>query len=383
MRTLFAVLFAAILAGCASVPPPPPPPDPLLRDALFAPPSRPVASGDVFALSEPMQRYLKEHIALEVRRQGRQAGLAEALYRRGQLRLDYDATYTRSAAEAFEARSGNCLSLVLMTAAFAKALGLDVRYQNAYLEETWSRSADLLVRSGHINVTLGSRLLDAGTTRTVSALTIDFLPVGEIRGMRVQEIDEPTVVAMYLNNRAVELLAEGQVDEAYWWAREAVRRTPGFAGGYITLGVLYARRGADAPAAAVFARVLEREPDNTQALANQALTYQRLGRHADAAALQRRLARLEAQSPFQDFHLGLAAMKRQDYSTARALFAKEVNRADYYHEFHFWLALANYQLGDHEQARVHLKRAMDASTTRNDRDLYAAKLARLREHGMR
>jgi len=35
------------------------------------------------------------------------------------------------------------------------------------------------------------------------------------------------------------------------------------------------------------------------------------------------------------------------------------------------------------RARVHLKRAMDASTTRNDRDLYAAKLARLREHGMR
>jgi len=26
---------------------------------------------------------------------------------------------------------------------------------------------------------------------------------------------------------------------------------------------------------------------------------------------------------------------------------------------------------------------MEASTTRNDRDLYAAKLARLREHGLR
>ena len=379
---LLAAVLAVGLAGCASVPPPPAP-DSLLNDALFAPPSQPVASEDVFALSEPMRRYLRENIANEVRRQGRQQGLADALYRKGHLKLDYESTYTRSAAEAFEARSGNCLSLVLMTAAFAKALDLQVRYQNAYLEETWSRSADLLVRSGHINVTLGSRLLDAGTSRTISSLTIDFLPVGEIRGMRVQEINEATVVAMYLNNRAVELLADGKPDDAYWWAREAVRRAPDFAGGYITLGVLYARRGADAQAVAVFARVLEREPDNKQALANQVLAYQRLGREADAAAAQRRLTRLEAQAPFQDFQRGVAAMKRQDYSTARALFAKEVNRADYYHEFHFWLALANFQLGQYDEARVHLTRAMEASTSRNDRDLYAAKLAWLRAHGAR
>ncbi len=350
---------------------------------MFAPPSRPVANDDVFALSEPMQRYLKDNIAHEVRRQGRQAGLAEALYRKGQLRLEYESTFTRSAAEAFDARSGNCLSLVLMTAAFAKALGLDVRYQNAYLEETWSRSADLLVRSGHINVTLGSRLFDTGTNRALNPLTIDFLPVGEIRGLRIQEIDEATVVAMYLNNRAVELLAEGLVDDAYWWARDAVRRAPAFTGGYITLGVLYARRGADGLAVAVFNRALERDADNTQALANLGFAYQRLGRHADAAAVQQRLARLESQTPFRDFELGLAAMKRQDYQTARTLFAREVKRADYYHEFHFWLALANYRLGEVDEARTHLARAMETSTARGDRDLYAAKLAWLRKHGAR
>ena len=71
------------------------------------------------------------------------------------------------------------------------------------------------------------------------------------------------------------------------------------------------------------------------------------------------------------------------YNESRALFAKEVNRADYYHEFHFWLALASYQLGQYEEARAHLTRAMEASTSRNDRDLYAAKLAWLRTHGAR
>jgi hypothetical protein len=70
-------------------------------------------------------------------------------------------------------------------------------------------------------------------------------------------------------------------------------------------------------------------------------------------------------------------MKVGDFKTARDLFAKEVDRAAYYHEFHFWLAIASARLGDLEQARRHLAIAVENSTTRSDHDLYAAKLDRL------
>ncbi len=52
---------------------------------------------------------------------------------------------------------------LIMTAAFAKELGLQVTYQSAYLEETWGRSGDLLVRSGHVNVTLDRKMGDRNT----------------------------------------------------------------------------------------------------------------------------------------------------------------------------------------------------------------------------
>jgi len=42
-----------------------------------------------------------------------------------------------------------------MTAAFAKELGLQVRYQSAYITEAWRRKGDLLLLNGHVNVTLG------------------------------------------------------------------------------------------------------------------------------------------------------------------------------------------------------------------------------------
>jgi hypothetical protein len=125
----------------------------------------------------------------------------------------------------------------------------------------------------------------------------------------------------------------------------------------------------------VLVYILEREPRNTRALANLAETYTRLARPADAEAARTRLAAIEAVPPFHFFNLGLDAAKQNDWRSARNFFAREVARADYYHEFHFWLGLADWQLGDVVQARKHLQLAMDNSTTRGQHDLYAAKLA--------
>jgi hypothetical protein len=76
----------------------------------------------------------------------------------------------------------------------------------------------------------------------------------------------------------------------------------------------------------------------------------------------------------------MAAVQRNDWRTARELFAREVARADTYHEFHFWLGVADWRLGDEAAARRHLTIAIDNSLTRNQHDLYAAKLQWLQTH---
>ncbi len=112
----------------------------------------------VFALSPAMKHYLEVDIAPQLRSMGRQRGLVDALYSRAHLRLDYDTDSTRTAAEAFDARAGNCLSLVVMTAALAKHLGLPIRFQALIGQESWSRSGDLSFVNGHVNITVARRL---------------------------------------------------------------------------------------------------------------------------------------------------------------------------------------------------------------------------------
>jgi Tfp pilus assembly protein PilF len=380
MGNVLAMIAALAVSGCASLWPSEEAPAPvLLRDALFAPPSQPVRAAAVFEVSDEMRGFLRKEIAAELTSKGYTKGLYDALYSRNQLKLEYDAEMTRNAAEAFAARSGNCLSLAIMTGAFARELGLSVRFQRIFTDESWSRIGDLYVASGHVNVTLGRK---HGDPRVLFAernlLTIDFIPLAENQRQHAYDVGEPTIVAMYMNNRAAELLARGQLDDAYWHAHEAIAQDPHYTGSYINLGVIYRRHGNLAEAEGVLRYLLEREPGNTHAMANLVTVLTDAGRHAEAQALATRLAAIEPYPPFHFFHLGMDSIRAGHFAAARDLFQREIDRDAYNHEFHFWLAMAYYGLGDARRAREHLVVAMENSNTRSEHDLYAAKLDRLR-----
>jgi Tfp pilus assembly protein PilF len=373
-------LLFMILAGCATVPPTRQL-EQLFNDDLFVAASERIGANDVFALSDEMKRYLAVEIAGQIRTKGSQQGLFDALYGKGQLMLDYETTMTRNAAQAFAARSGNCLSLVIMTAAFAKEMGLPVRYQSAYLDEIWSRSGDIHFLIGHVNLTLGKHRVYEGYRRNETDLTIDFLPPEEIRGLHTRTIAEETIVAMYMNNRAAELFTQGQLNDAYWWARAAIGQDPGYVSSYNTLGVIYKRHGNPEAAEKALRHALEREPKNTRVMSNLVAVLNDLGRTAEAKAMAGKLEQMEPNPAFGFFTQGLAAVGIGDFKAARDLFTKEVARAPYYHEFHFWLAVAYAGLGEIEQAKNHLIIAMETSTTRSDHALYAAKLDRIKAYG--
>lgn len=369
------------LIGCASVAPPPPVAVQLLHDEFFAPSTERIGADEVFALSAPMKQYISTNIAAQLQKKGIHQGLIEALYSRTQLRLEYDSAITRNAAQAFEARQGNCLSLVIMTAAFAKELGIDVQYQRITIDPALSRSGDLVLLVGHVNLVLGKGArLYARSNEERSLMTVDFLPQDDIRGQRVEAIDEERIVSMYMNNRAVEAMTSGRLEQAYWWSRAAIEHAPGDSAAYNTLGIIYSRHGNLAEAAQVFSHILEREPDNVTAMANLMPVLKEQGQVAQADLLAQRMVKIEENAPFHFFDLGKTAMQQGDYKAAKAWFAKEVDRADYYHEFHYWLALAELRLGEITQAQEQLRIALEGSGNLREHDLYAAKLERIKAY---
>jgi Tfp pilus assembly protein PilF len=380
MRSILLVLACMALAACATPGVAPADPASLFLDSAFR--SKPVpADPQVLALSDAMRRYLAVDIAREVRESGKLRGLVAALESNAHLKLEYDSGITRTAAEAFEARAGNCLSLTVMTAALAREIGLTVSFQRVLAEPLWTRSGDTLFANGHVNIILGSHPAnDHAIYRRVEGVIIDFMPSAELRRQRSLEIQEQTVTAMYMNNRAAETMRAGSLDEAYWWARGAVMHDPRFLEGINTLGVVYSQHGDLAQAERVFRYLLAVESENVSAIANLVGVLKRQGRETESVALRDRLKQIEAQPPFHYYDLGMAALRKKEYEVAKGHFERELRRNAYYHEAHFGLAVAHLGLGEVKPARQHLASAMEMSTNRAEQNLYAAKLAWLRSN---
>lgn len=380
LRCAAASALAAAAAACSHAPAPLSPQG-LPQDHLFPQPAVAAAvaaeADALLAMSAPMRRYAQSILADPSGWRDRRQTLIDALYTKSKLQLTYDGVATRTAAEAFEARAGNCLSLVLMTAAFAKHLEVPFAFQQVLVDEEFSRMGDLYFVSGHVNITLGRHGVALNGTEP-HWLTIDFLPQSLLRGQRSYAIDERTVVAMFLNNRAAEALARGELSAAYWSARTALQRDPSFAPAANTLAVIYQRAGHHEPAERALRYVIEREPQGANAWSNLVRLLRVQGRHDEANAAAERLARLEPHPPFHFFEQARLALRQGDAAKARELLQQELRQQPLQHEVHFWLALTHLALGDTRQATRHLRLASDNSPTPQTQALYAAKLERLR-----
>jgi tetratricopeptide (TPR) repeat protein len=356
------VALALGMVGCMHPAPAVFPMDSLLADARFAPASVPEPS-ELFALTPAMRSFANNELRSAVRRHGPELGLVHALNHGGKVLLDYDSSSTRTAAQAFEARSGNCLSLVLLTAALAKDMGLSVYYQQVVTQDIWTFSDQLAVLNGHVNISL-ARSPRHSLPREVSRYTIDFIPITEGQRTRAKSLDEPTLVAMFYNNRAVEALGAGQLDTAYAAARVGLRVAPHHANLLNTLALIYRRHGDLALAEQVLRQLLAQDANNHHAQANLALVLQGLNRHAEASALQASLP----PSPFFAYERGMQ-------------FAAESRWADAVQALHFQLARAYWQLGDAQHARRHLLEAQQLAPTPGLRQRYSAKLDALKRAG--
>lgn len=378
MRALFVVLCGLLAAGCATVPAPGSV-ESFLADDRFAPPREPIRPQAVFQLSDAMRAFARERMQPRVDLGGVYTGIFTPL--RDEVFVDYDAAVTRTAAETFEARAGNCLSATIMLAAFAKEFGVPVLYQRVAAEGVWSRRDNLAFYSGHVNLLVGANEVGiALQPRPGRVIDITPLRLGAYHQTH-RLIAEETLVAMYLNNRAAESLVAGDLDTAYAWARAAVLQAPAFTSAWNTLAVVYRRHGDLAEAERALTHALAREPNNPHLLSNLVLVLENQLRFAAAEEIEARLRAIAPVPPFHFLDAGLAAAERGELDLALQLYREELKRMPYDDELHFAIAQAELRRGAIDDARRHIGVALQNSATPQRREIYAAKLDYLKGIG--
>jgi Tfp pilus assembly protein PilF len=382
---LLSIAALALAAGCAQAPvAPPAAPDALFHDARFKPPSQPVRADDAMAVSPAMRDFAAQELR-RIKLGGTPFGLIDGLLERSALRIDYDSEVTRNAAQAFEARAGNCLSLVMMTGALAREMGLPVIYHQVDTGGAWSRSGSLDLNLAHVNISIGRKNSVWQAIDTYGTwVTVDFTPGAVAPRSRSMQLSERRIVGMYLVNRSVELMAAGKIDDAYWHARAAIETDTSYVEAYNTLGVVFQRHGDPRAAEAALRHALALQPDHRHAMGNLVGVLDSLGRSEEAAVVRAAWLRQEPTPPFRDYDDGVRALQAGDYASARRLFERELRRhAVQFHELHLNLARVYLHFGQTEAARGQLEKALEFSTTRQQQALYTAKLQSLKAAGLR
>lgn len=377
-RILLPLVLLSLLSACSSVRPPVLNSE-LFQDQWYGPRPALISAEQVLAISPAMEQFLEKEVLPRSKKTELRLALFQAISQDNRISLEYDASLTRNAAQAFEAKTGNCLSLVLMTSALAKKLGLQVDFRNVMVDTLWRQADQLVLATGHVNIALGRyRQAYLSTSDDNDVLVIDFLPPPEAIKYPSISISEARILAMYFNNRAAESLQQAQLNDAYWYAKSAIAQDPGFLPALNTLGVIYQRGQHYQLASQVYRQILSVAPDHLLALSNLQDSLSRSGDSAGASQIQARLTQLRYQEPFRHFQTGKALYQQASFTAARTAFQEQLRITPQHTESYHWLAMTYLHLGDTASANQQLVLARESATTAQTRQRFDLKLQALR-----
>lgn len=378
------LILALMLNGCATIPVKPEsaaspqlalPESPLLASANAPVPDE----ADIFALAAYQQtEFLEyfnspEHQSVAKHRRIYNF-LAEHLSNFSYTGENY------TASEAFTHKSGNCISLAVLTKALADLVDVTIEFQVIVSAPVYSIESNFMLSSDHVRAFLYDPdfVGDKGVSYfSKPAIIIDYLPSGtDITGPRVSE---RTFIAMFYRNLAADSLLQGDYNRALAILRTALNYAPRNAAVINLIAVIHRQLAHQVMAEQYYLYGLEVADSKTTLKSNYAVLKQSLGETLEAEAILQSLMTSDEHDPYRWYILGKDAFKQQHYRDAVSFYHKAIAQAPYLHQFHFELALSYYKLNQPRRARQALEKAAELSAFADQQQRYNAKLEALQK----
>jgi Flp pilus assembly protein TadD len=344
-------------------------PDELLSDSLLGTGEGAavhVTANEVLGLSPEMREFLANHVNRRGSGKVKLHNLVTAVIDSGTFGLEYDDT-TRSAAETFRLRRGNCLSFSMMFLVLARHVGLDARFQEVEVPPAWTLDNETFVLNRHINV-----YLDLGMEGT---RVVDF-NIGDFRSSYpMRRISDSRGLAHYCNNVGVERMNAGDTAAAFAHFRTALADNDrDFAPAWTNLGTLYQRGGHIAHAEAAYLQALEASRWDLVAMSNLARLYERMGDRERAAGFREKVVYHRLQNPYYRYNLARDAVAAGDLDAAVAHLRFAVRKRPTEDQFCFLLGVAYLRQGDEKEAKRWFEQAEKVAASDTLKFRYSAKI---------
>jgi Tfp pilus assembly protein PilF len=355
--------------------------DNLFHDELFTA-VEVIAVDDIYRLPEHFVAQLRRQFQADntIRGQGVMANEWLAQYVGAQNGgFEYRDHFTRTAAETVLSRQGNCMSLVVLSAALADVLKVPVEFYDIDVEPIWDRRGGFYLVNGHVNLSLLPPVNNNIVLFRGSEVLVDFLPERSVRAYHKKRVNKHQLSAMFYNNIAAEALVKADYDLAYALVKKSIQLDPQFVAAINTLAVIYRHKGYEHEAEKVYRSALLIDAQDLSTLYNLALILGEQGRLDEWREVYKVLELARINNPFYYYDMAQQAYFDRQYQDALVWYKRAVEKADYRHECYFGLSRAYWATGDKQLAEKNLKRALALSDTDN-KQRYQSKLQSLRQH---
>lgn len=376
LQKIYITCFAIALSGCSSKPPPVKAVLPF--SAAMASASAPVPSlDDIFQLTAEQQvefmRFFNSDVLQTVPKHKR-------VYKFLERHLDgfHYLGKNLTASQAFATKSGNCISLAVLTKALADLAGVPADFQTIVSAPVYSMQNDYMLSSDHVRTFLSDPDFapEKGMIYFIKpTLVVDYLPsAGDVTGPR---ISQQTFVAMFYRNLAADALLVQQYSQALALLKTALGFDPQF-GGVINLTAIVHRRMEQNTLAEQFYQYgLGVSPTKATLLGNYAALKMREGDTQQAEKILQTLKDQNEHDPYLWFVLGRHASQKKQFADAVIYFEKAATQAPYLHQLQLALAVAYYRNNQPDLAGFALAKAIKLAPETNTQQRYDAKLQAL------
>jgi len=346
-----------VLAGCAAAPRAPLPAHLLWQDQAFGYDAALVSvdKRDLFQLDAGLLSKLQDPSIQNSSAQYRLHHLVSLLFGPKTRDFPYSGGHSTVAAETWRRKSGDCLSLTVLSYSLAKALDMSVQMQEVRVPVVFDRRGNVEFLNRHVNVfirSVGDLYLIAGSMRPGDVI-IDFEP--QVASRREgSALSEDGILARFYNNLAAEYLAQSDLTLAYAHFKAAVLADPGYSPSYSNLAQLYIRKGLLQSAEQLLLHTIALNDDADIALRSLHQLLVSQGRESEALKYTEILQARQEKDPYYWLGVGLHHLEGGNYRKAVSALEHAQALTRGFQEVHRYLAIAYWRAGRQPQARNQL-----------------------------
>ena len=285
----------------------------------------------------------------------------------------YGETY--NAETAMRLNKGNCMSLAVLTTAYAKLLGLKFSYREVNTLPVFEKQKNVIISSSHVQTIIYDADYTAQSAKyyfSKPGVVIDYFPstsnrVGKYFG-------ESDFIAMYYKNLAGDALIEDDLAKAFMLAKKAYQHNKNNVEVINSLAIIHRRAGDSESAEAIYQAGLKIEQSNLRLLSNYIMLLKRQSRFEEAEKYQVKLNQLNDPNPFFWLEEAYIAEKNNEMNKATRFYLKALNQAPYLHQAYLGLYHIYRNNGRFTKAKHMLKEALEWTYEIEQRKQYKTKL---------